>query len=218
MIKDAHWVTEELPENHKEMIFFMPECNKSNFYFLKDESNITILNDPNSILYKVYKSIRDDKLYTKKISKIKHNLKTFNQAKQKKTFKSEIDEAINIYTLYKLSKKNEGKIYEKNKKNSIDLKDLSRINKNTFIFNHSLKESLKIFNNEDILMYYTPDLRDIKSPEHVEIINILLKHYSKVIINSYENPVYKKYFKNWNKKKKPNQKNKLKVECVWKNF
>lgn len=226
MIKNAYWVIEELPNNHQEMIFFIPEFNKSNFYFLKDSSNINILNDTSQSLHKILKAFRDDKNYIKKLLKIKYNSKTFKEAKLKHKFKSENEEAINEYILYRLSKNHEGKIYQKNSlnKNSIscDIKELSNIssklNKKTFIFNYSLKEVLKLFNNEDLIIYYSPTPKDVKSPEHLEIINILLKHYSKIIINTYDNPIYKKYFKNWIKKKKPGQNNKVKIECIWKNF
>lgn len=219
MSKDLHWITQELPENYKEMIFFSLDISKYNLLFCKEQSNLNIINDPNTVTYKILKAIRDDSSYLKKISKIKYNLKTFKEAKSKNSFKSDTEEAINNYILYRLSKKHEGKVYQKFNKLNQDLIQLSeKIDKNTFIFNYSIKECLKLFNNEDVIIYYSPDLKQIKKPEHLEIINILLKQYSKVIINTYDNPIYKKHFKNWIKKKRPGQANKIKIECVWKNF
>lgn len=227
MINNSNWVLEELPNNHQEMIFFAPDCNKCNFYFLKEPSFISILNDPSNLFNKVLKSLRDNEQFLKKISKLNFNLKTFKKEKQKKFFRSELDESINSYILYKFSLNNNLKDYKKNIdcKNSItssisELKELSKkIQKeNTFIFNYSIKDSLKLFNNEDLIIYYSPTYKETQDPKNKEVIEIILKHYSKVIIHSYDNKFYKKLLKNWNKKRKPGQKNKNKIECIWKNY
>ena len=149
-MKDNDWILAELPENHKELIFFSPELNKHNLFFLKESSHINIINDPNDSIYKILKAIRDDNSYIKKLLKIKYNSKTFKEAKLKNKFKSDLEEAINKYVVYKLSKKNEGKLYQKNTKNygpiTCDLNSLSelavKINKNTFLFNQTIKASL----------------------------------------------------------------------------
>ena len=200
---------------------------KCNFYFLKENSKISILNDPSINFYKILKGLRDNEQFLKKLSKLNFNLKTFKKEKQKKSFKSELEESINSYVLYKFSSNNNLKDYKKNTdcKNSLcsDIKELSKISfkiekNNTFIYKYSLIEALKLFNNEDIVIYYSPTIKEINSPDHKEVINILLKQHSRVIIHSYENKIYKKFFKNWTKKRKPGQKNKNKIECIWKNF
>jgi hypothetical protein len=227
MVNNFLWVSEELPTLHAQMVFFSPDCKKCNFYFFKEASQISILNDPSNNFYKILKSLRDNEQFLKKLSKLNFNLKTFKKEKQKKTFKSELEESINSYILYKFSLNNNLKDYKKNIdcKNSImsSVKELSeissKINKNnTFIYNYSLIEALKLFNNEDIVIYYSPTIKEISSPEHKDIINILLKQHSKVLIHSYDNKTYKKFLKNWTKKRKPGQKNKNKIECIWKNF
>jgi len=227
MINNSEWVLEELPEQHKDMIFFAPDCKKCNFYFLKDCSKISILNDPTNNFYCILKNIRDNDLFFKKLSKINFNSKTFKKEKQKKHFKNELEESINRYILYKFSLRNNLDIYKKNIdcKNSITsgIKELKEISKkiqknNTFIYNYSVYDSLKTFNNEDLIIYYSPTEKETEDPEHKKIIDIILKHHSKILIHCYENKNYKKFFKNWNKSKKPGQKNKNKIECVWKNF
>jgi hypothetical protein len=221
------WVTDELPPQHVDMIFFYPDCKRCNFYFLKENSKISILNDPSVNFYKILKGLRDNEQFLKKLSKLNFNLKTFKKEKQKKSFKSELEESINSYVLYKFSSNNNLKDYKKNAdcKNSLcsDIKELSKISfkiekNNTFIYKYSLIEALKLFNNEDIVIYYSPTIKEINSTDHKDVMNILLKQHSKVIIHSYENKIYKKFFKNWTKKRKPGQKNKNKIECIWKNF
>jgi len=227
MINNSLWVMDELPAQHANMVFFTPDCKKCNFYFLKEASYISILNDPSNSFYKILKSLRDNDQFLKKLSKLNFNLKTFKKEKQKKSFKSELEESINTYILYKFSLNNNLKDYKKNTdcKSSItsSIKELSQIcskmdKKSTFIYNYPLLDALKLFNNEDIVIYYSPTIKEINSPEHKDVINVLLKQHSKILIHSYENKIYKKLLKNWTKKRKPGQKNKNKIECVWKNF
>jgi hypothetical protein len=217
MIKNSEWVMEELPPEHKDMIFFSPDCRENSFYSSKETSMFSILNDPSDSLHSILKALRDNNsLFFKKISKVSLSLKTFNLEKQKKVFRSEIEKAVNNYVLTKYNVRSKN-----NKSKNIDkLKILSeKINKNnTFIYNYDVIKSLNLFNNESLLIYYCPTQKDIKEKDHYKILDVLLKHYSKVIIHTYDNKLYKKYFKNWNKKKKPNQKNKFKIECIWKNF
>jgi hypothetical protein len=212
MIKNSKWIIEEAPLEHKEMIFFSPDCRDISLY-LKEISTTVILNDPLNRFGSILRILRDnDDLFFKKIKSINLNSKTFTIEKQKKTFKSDIEKALNNYILSR---------YNKNNKKFIDeLKDLSlNMNKNsTFIYNYNTIDSLKKFNSENLFIYYSPTIKDINQKDHSNILDVLFKHYSKIIIHAYDNKLYKKYFKDWNKKKKPNQKIKTKIECIWKNF
>lgn len=210
MIKNSKWVIDEAPIDHKDMIFFSPDCRDYSFYFSKEVSCASILNDPSDSVFNILKVLRDsNNLFFKKINNLKLNNKTINAEKQKKIFKNDLEKAINNYIL------------SKSKKNKMsELKALSdKMDKNnTFIYNYSLFDCLKLFNNENLFIYYSPGLKDIKEKNHYKILDLLIKHYSKIIIHTYDNKLYKKYFKDWNKKRKPNQKNKIKIECIWKNF
>jgi hypothetical protein len=209
MIKNSKWAIEEAPADHKNMIFFSPDCRDYGFYFLKEVSCASILNDPSDSICSTLKVLRDsNSLFFKKISKIKLNLKTINEEKKKKFFKNDLEKAVNNYVL------------SKNKNLVSEFKVLSeRMEKNnTFIYNYSLLECLSLFNNENLFIYYSPALKDIKDKNHFKLLDILIKHYSKIIVHAYDNKLYKKYFKEWNRKRKPNQKNKVKIECIWKNF
>lgn len=225
MTNNTQWLIDEFPEEHEKMIFFSPDCKKCSFYFSKNLAKISILNEPEIKYYKILKSIRDNN-FVKKILSLDLNLKTFKKEKQKNKFKNDLEEAINFYVLYKLSKNNNLKDYKKNSENkgSIfaepdELKELSKkIDQNTFIYNYSIIECLKLFNNEDIFLYYSPALKEIEKKEHTQVIDILLKQHSKILIHAYDNKIYRKYFKNWKRKKRPDIKNKIKLEYIWKNF
>lgn len=233
-------IISEFPENYQDLIYCEPFCGCCSVFLKKQPSKIDILNDANIGIYTLIKTLQNnEKHFSNKIKKIKFNKTTFKSELLKKTFKSDLEYAVNQYVLYRMSRASLCQTYSwsKNKKNQTDVcswntnfENFSKISERlfeVFIYNKSPVEIIKNFNCEDVLLYcnmpyycgskclktaYKPEITE---EEHVEISKILLKFNGKVILNNLDSYLYKKLYKDFNRKKISD---KNKTEYIWKNF
>jgi len=234
-------ILEEMPENHKDLIYCEPFCGCCNVFLKKENSEITILNDLNNGISNFLTVLRDDgKKAIGKLKKINYNQLTFKKELTRKKFKNNVDHAINQYILYRTSRGGLCKNYCYSKTKRKKIEDIESWNTNVenlhqislklsdaFVFNYTANEIIEIFNSEDVLMYCDPPryIKNRKSQcpykdymteeEHIELSKILIKSNSKIILGGSDSLLYKKLYKDWNRRKISN---KNKKEFIWKNF
>ena len=234
-------ILEEMPENHKDLIYCEPFCGCCNVFLKKENSEITVLNDLNNGISNFLTVMRDDgKKAISKLKKINYNQQTFKKELKRNKFKNNVDYAVNQYILYRTSRGGLCKnyCYSKNKRKKIEdieswntnVENLNQISlklSDVFVFNNTAIEIIGIFNSENVLMYCDPPryVKNRKSQcpykdymteeEHIDLSKVLMKSNSKIILSGSDSLLYKKLYKDWNRKKISN---KNKKEFIWKNF
>lgn len=233
-------VVSEFPENHEELVYCEPFCGCCSVFLKKTPSKISVLNDSNLGIYTLIKTLQNnEKYFSNKLKKIKFNQSTFKSELNKKEFKSDIEYAINQYVLHRMSRASLCKTYSwsANKKSQIDacswntnidsLSDISKKLFGVFIYNKSPNEIVQNFNCDNVLLYcnmpcycgnkclktaYKPEMNQ---NDHIEFSKLLLKFNGKVVLHNLDSPLYRKLYKDFNRKKIIN---KNKIEYIWKNF
>lgn len=237
MKKESLDIISELPENHTEMIYCEPFCGGCNLFFKKEESKLSILNDPNPGISSVLLSLQNQKKeFLNKLKKIKINKTEFKkqQEEQKEQkFKNELDRAINQYFIHRFSRGNLCKTFHKPKTKkdhpswNTDIDNFDEISKKlecAFIFNKPPLEIISNFDCENVLLFCESPLwsgkhvnssykSKIDEQDHIDISKMLLNFNGKVIITNIDSNLYKKIYKSFNRKKIKNKK-----EYIWKNF
>lgn len=233
-------IISEFPENYQDMIYCEPFCGCCSVFFKKEPSKISILNDFNLGIYTLIKTLQNNENYFfNKLKKIKFNKSTFKKEIEKKTFKNDIEYAVNQYVVHRMSraglcktyswsvsKKNQGDLCSWN--TSVDnLQKISEKLNGVFLYNKSPQEIVQNFNCDNVLLYCnmpcyfgnksirTAYKQEMDEKEHTEFSKLLLKFNGKIIIHNLESNLYKKLYKGLNKKKIIN---KNKTEYIWKNF
>lgn len=233
-------IISEFPENYRDLIYCEPFCGCCSTFLKKEPSKISVLNDTNIGIYTLIKTIQNnEKYFFNKLKSIKFNKSTFKAELVKNAFKTETDHAINQYIVHRMSRASLCKTYswsaaKKNQEDfcswntSVDnLHVVSEKLYGVFLYNKPAIEIVQNFNCDNVFLYcnmphyskskclktaYKPEMDE---KDHIEFSKIILKFNGKLIIHNLDSNLYKKLYKNLNRKKIIN---KNKIEYIWKNF
>jgi DNA adenine methylase len=234
MKKESLDILSEFPENQKEMIYCEPFCGNCNIFFKKEESRLSILNDPNPGISSILLTLQNNKKeFLNKIKKYKINKTEFKKIQEEKNFKNEIEKAKINYILHRFSRGGLCKTFHKPKIKKeasswdTDIENFELISNKlacAFVFNKPPIEIIKTFDCDDVLLFcnlplwsgkhVTSAYKDkISEQDHIEISNALIKFNGKIVLTNLDSNLYKKIYKSFNRKKIKNKK-----EYIWKNF
>jgi DNA adenine methylase len=252
----ANWIVENFPENYTELTYCEPMCAGASVFLNKEPSAQEILNDIDSGIIHVHKALRDEpKEFIDRLKRIRYTERSFKMAltKSEEGFLDYIDHAVNEYMLRRMSRggmkkafawsdrERGGKPGDVNAWETMlsELPNIAERVKDTIILNKSVFDIMKIWDEEETLMYldppYMPDTRsegskniyehEMTVEDHILMLNLAKNSRAKVIISGYSCPLYNRTLKGWTVKKKSiaNHSSQVatkerRVECLWLNY
>ena len=237
----ADFIISNFPE-HK--IYVEPFCGGGTVLLRKNPSEIEIINDIDSGIISIFESVKNDcNNFLEKLSQIEYCKENFTKA-----LNNEFDKPINEFILRRMSrsgmKKNfswserlrGGQVGDVNAwQNAIkNIPLTSKRLQNVKIYNKPAIEIIKIYNNENVLLYCDPPYLhetrvsknvydyEMNRQEHIELAEELNDFKGKVVLSGYESNLYNQLYKNWNKIEKSivnhssqQKKKSLKKEVLW---
>lgn len=206
------WVISCFPENYEKYDYIEPFAGSASVLLNKVPSEkIDALNDSNSNLIAIYKTIRNNsKAFIDKLKKIPYEKEIFYEASTKTEFKDEMQQAINEMILKGMS--NNGKFTKRENKWKNAINNIQNITprlQNVNIFNKPALHVINTFDvNEQTLIYCDPPEN---YEEHASLYNCVKKVKCKILITGKSNTDYAKLYKEWNREKKEK-------DIIWKNY
>lgn len=250
------WIIENFPENYQELTYCEPMCAGASVFLNKEPASHEVINDIDRGLICVYKAMRDEpKEFIDRLKRVKYTELAFKKALHQagESFDDYIDHAVNEYMLRRMSRGGMKKAFAWSDRlrggqpgdvNAWEtmLAELPRIAervKNTVILNKSVFDVIKIWDEEDTLMYLDPPyLHETRSDgatnvyehemsveDHINLLALAKNCRSKVIISGYSAPLYNRTLKGWKCKKKTvanhsgqSKTKERRIECIWMNY
>lgn len=228
-----HWIIENFPDDYDKLTYCEPMCAGASVFLNKEPSVQEIINDIDSGITHVYKALRDEpKEFIDRLKRIRYTERSFKMAvkKTEEGFADYIDHGVNEYMLRRMSRGGMKKSFAWSDRERggqpgdvnawetmlIELPNISQRVKNTIILNKSVFEIMKIWDDEETLMYidppYMPDTRsdgsksiyeyEMTAEDHIILLNLAKNSRSKIIISGYSCPLYNRTLKGWTVKKK----------------
>lgn len=220
----ADWIIEKMPEHHS---YLEPYFGSGAIFFNKEPSNIETINDIDEDVINLFKVIRNNtEELIKKITYTPYSRKEYDSAfivdKQDddielaRKFLIRCWQGIGSHSKYKSGWKNDvqGRERAYAVRNWYRLPDriydiIDRL-KEVQIENIPAVELIKRFNSEKVLIYADPPYLmntrmknmykyEMTDEQHKELLEALLQHKGPAMISGYDNDIYNKYLKNWNK-------------------
>lgn len=243
-LKIADWIIKNIPSHS---VYVEPFFGSGAVFFNKPKSEIETINDINNDVYNYFKVLRDTPDELIKLLLFTPYSRTEYQEAYKITGKESCIEkarkfCVRCYMGIGASNRYKNGFRTSQKYGSPDvprywnklpetIKLASKRLKDAQIENLDYKEILVRYDTEDVFIYldppYVPDTRkkclyknEMSLEEHKELLKIITKHPSKIMLSGYENPLYDKYLKGWRKLKTSNQVEGglLKEEVIWMNY
>lgn len=227
------WVIENFPTNYHELTYVEPMCAGASVYLNTNPCVQEVINDVDRGMVSVFKALRDEpKEFIDKIKKIKYNEKSFKTAlgKAEEKFDDYIDQAVNEYTLRRMSRGGMKKAFawsdrlRGGKPGDVNawetmIEELPAIAdrvKNTIILNKSVFDIVKIWDDEQVLFYIDPPYlhntrsegstdvyqHELSVEDHINLLNLIKTLKGKVVLSGYSSPLYNRTLKGWKCKKK----------------
>lgn len=180
----APWIIENFPNEFEQMTYVEPMCAGASVFLNKNSSDHEVINDLDTGLVCVFKSLRDEpKEFIDRLKRITYSERVFNTAlkRSQDKFEDYIEHAINEYVLRRMSRgglkkafawserKRGGKPGDVNAWKTMiqELPSVSDRLKKTTILNKSIFEIFNIFDEENTLWYidppYMPETREKNS-------------------------------------------------------
>lgn len=207
-----------------------PYCGAASVFLNKEPSKEECINDVNQGVIAILKVIRDNSEgLIKDLKKIEYKKEVFESCLNKINFKSDLEAAVNEFTLRRMSRGGLKKAFgwsdriRGGKPGDVNawetifevIPDIHQRLKGVYILNKPALKVISAWNAENTLCYcdppYVPDSRvskktyedeEMSIDDHIELCNALLKFKGKVIISGYFSTLYKESFKDWNFKSK----------------
>lgn len=231
-------------------------CAGASVFLNKIPSQEEVINDIDAGLVYVYKALRDEpKEFIDRLKKIKYTEKAFKMAmaRSEQPFEDYIEHGINEYMLRRMSRGGMKKAFawsdrlRGGKPGDVNawetmLEELpsiaERVSK-AIILNKSVFEMMKIWDDEECLIYLDPPyLHETRSEgashiykhemtveDHISLLGLARASKAKVIISGYSAPLYNRNLKGWKCKKKnianhssQSKTKERRVECLWMNY
>lgn len=252
----SSWVIEHFPENYEELDYCEPFCSGASVFLNKKPGREETLCDIDRGVICIFKSLRDEpREFINRIKRIRYTENTFKRAQRlsETNIKDYVDKAINEYVLRRMSRGGMKKSFAWDGRirggqpgviNAWEtmykqLPLLAKRVENINILNTCFKKVVKIWDNEDMLIYldppYLPSTRsegatniyahEMSVDDHVAMLNFAKSARGKIIISGYASPLYNRHLSGWNcyKKDMPNHSSQAKkkdrrVEVLWCNY
>lgn len=212
------WILEKFPQNYENLTYVEPFLGTGCVLLNKKPSVEEVCNDPDLNLIKIWQALRDEpKLFLSKIKKIKHSEIVFKKYLNKQQNGDYIEDAIKEFVLLKMSRGGLKKNYLKESGADVykNINEISERIKNVHLVNKNPIDIIKSFNNDNSFLYCNnPGLNDNNSNAHIEVAESLKSFRGKVIVLGENVSIYKRIYKEWNKKSIPDHPK----ECIWLNF
>jgi site-specific DNA-adenine methylase len=193
----ASWIIESFPENYQDYDYIEPYCS-ANILFNKNivhSGHIEVLNDPDSKVINIFRTLRDDSVkFISKLKKVKCCENTFQDILTKVTH-DEFDELL----LRQMSRAGAKKIFKHPKHWNKLIQQLTIIAeriKDVYIFDKSPLQIIQAFDDINTLIYINaPDITQEEAENHAKLANYLYQSRGKVIISAYSNAFYKRHYR-----------------------
>ena len=250
----SEWIIQHFPENYTELDFLEAYTGGGSVLINKAKSRMEVLNDIEEDLIQIYRALRDEPgMFIGRLKRVKYCESTFDRALKKQDGKwgDYMDQAVNEFILRRMSRGGMKKSFawsdrtrggqpgDVNAWNTI-IKMLPLIAErlaHVHILNQPALETLKVFNNDDALVYvdppYLPDARtandiyayEMSTEDHIKLSNILNSFNGKVVLSGYPSKLYRRLYEGWKcvKKKVANHSSQTKkkarrTEAIWMNY
>jgi DNA adenine methylase len=225
------WIISNFPSNYETMTFVDTFVGGGNIVLNKEHSSREIINDKNTKLINLYNTVV---LYPKELinqlKTINYSEETFENALNDKdsVFDDAIDEAINTYILFRMSRGGMQKTYASSNRlrggimgdqnaweTSINnIENISKRLQNIEILNKDYRFMFHFFNKENIFFYLDPpyllstriskDVYDYEMTErdHVNLLDLCIQSKAKILLSGYESKIYNIKLTNWTRQEK----------------
>ena len=253
----CNWIIENFPPNHEELTYCEPMCAGASVFLNKATSKQEVINDIDKGLVCVFKSLRDEpKEFIDRIKRIKYTERAFKMAQTKHDegkFDDYLDQGINEYMLRRMSRGGMKKAFawsdrlrggqpgDVNAWETMieELPGIAERVKNTIILNKPVFDVIKIWDEEDTLLYLDPPYlhstrtegstnayeHEMTVEDHMNLLHLAKTARGKVIISGYSSPLYNRTLKGWKTKKKNVANNsgqgkvkERRLEVIWMNY
>lgn len=243
-LKIADWIIQNIPSHS---VYVEPFFGSGAVFFNKPKSEIETINDINDDVYNYFKVLREEpEELIKLLSFTPYSRTEYIESYKTKQSDTSVEKArkfcVRCYMGIGASNRYKNGFRSSQTYGSPDVPKYwnklpetiicaSKRLKEAQIEHLDYKEILARYNTEDVFIYldppYVPDLRkkciyknEMNIEEHEELLEIITKHPSKIMLSGYENPLYEKYLKNWRKLKTKNQVEGglIKEEVIWMNY
>lgn len=223
------WVIDNFPINYESMTYVEPFVGSGSIVLNKKPSITEFINDKNEALINIYWCLRHHPTkFVNQLSTIEYTEQTFKEALSEFDFEDEIDEAVNEYILYRMSRGGMKKTFAWSNRlrggipgdinaweNSIsNLLNIANRLKDVNINNLDFKNIISIYDNENIFMYLDPPYMsntrvskevydyEFTTKDHNDLLELILQSKAKILISGYDSFLYNTYLKDWNKHQK----------------
>ena len=252
----ADFVIENFPENYQELTYCELMCAGASVFLNKLPSKEEVINDIDPGIVHIHKALRDEsKEFIERLKRIRYTERSFKMAltRSEEGFTDYVDHAVNEYMLRRMSRGGMRKSFawsdrERGGKPGdvnawetmlLELPRVSERVKNTIILNKNAFDVIKVWDEENVLIYLDPPyMSDTRSDgskniyeyemsvdDHITMLNLVKNARAKVIISGYTCPLYNRTLKGWKVKKKnvPNNSSQTKtkerrIETIWMNY
>jgi len=244
-LKLADWIIDNIPSHS---VYLEPFFGSGAVFFNKSKSEIETINDINNDVYNYFKVLRDypEELITA-LSLTPYSRKEYIEAYYMPDDNDNCIEkarkfAVRCYMGFGASNRYKNGFRSSQMHGSPDiprcwkkLPDTLYLASNRLldaqIENLDYKELLSRYNTEDVFIYLDPPYlqntrkaclykNEMDLKDHEELLNIILKHSSKIMISGYSSPLYDDALKRWKKITKNNvvEGGLIREEVLWMNY
>lgn len=212
----------------------------------KERSTKEVINDIDKPLISIFKAMRDEpKELLTRLRKMKYSENTFQRALKKTDsgFTDYVDQAVNEFTLRRMSRTGGKKVFSPVKKNSSGkntwttmLKLLPKISErlqNVTLLSCDFREVVKIWDEPEVFMYLDPPSSkskdaptiydgDMTEDDHIALLSSVKSAKAKVMISGSYSSLYAKTLDKtvWRYKKKDvgSKSKERRTEFIWMNY
>jgi len=250
------WIIDQFPENYEELDYCEPFCSGASVFLNKLPSEEETISDVDRGVICIFKALRDEpKEFIGRIRRIKYTENTFKRALRvsQTEIKDYVDKAVNEYVLRRMSRGGMKKAFawsdrmrggqpgDVNAWQTMykQLPLIANRVKNTTILCTSFKDVVKIWDDENMLIYldppYLPSTRsegsrsvydhEMSVDDHIAMLNFAKSARAKILISGYASPLYNRHLSEWKciRKDMPNHSSQSKkkdrrIEYLWRNY
>lgn len=222
------WIISKFPHNYEALTYVEDFIGGGSIILNKKKSHIEIINDINPKLINMYKVLfQYNTEFINELLNLTYSKETFDNALLNNTnedFYDDVDAAVNIYVLYRMSRGGLGKEFawsERSRGNqpgdtnawdtSIDNINIitKRLN-GTIIYNRDFRWLLNNYNDDSTFHYLDPTYLsetrvskkayeyEMSFKDHEDLLKLIINSKARILISGYASSLYYSYLKDWN--------------------
>jgi DNA adenine methylase len=230
----ASWIISNFPDNYTQLEYLEPYVQSGGVFLNKNTSCEETINDTDSGLILIYKTLRDDAQdFFKKIKRIKYNFNTFQKALKHKESQDYVENAIHEFIARKMSKSCKKQVFadDEHSWDSIveELPIIIEKFKDIHILNKPAFETIYAYNDANVFTYVDPPLvadsiyvaeNEMSQVDHIKLFELLNQFNGKVMISGTPSVLYRRLYNTesgWRCIKKKTEV-KTTLDCLWVNY